>query len=149
MPDLKYGIRIKFSGSQRFDLSEIVDSIGAERILDLSWKVGLINVVIPQSNPFYDTFDPEVRAVVNSPFERVRIAAWTGTKVLMFANSQQQVVDGEFIGYKTSPKGKKKWIVIKAFDCSWWDVWSGDEKLVDRLREAFLDTKDLAGQPAQ
>lgn len=137
MSDPKNGIKISRSGDVKFDLREILDAIGVERINACSWKVKLINLVIPDDNPFYESIDQDVRGVRNGPFDPVRPKSWTSGKLLQFADSSKQVVDGAFVGYSSTPKGKKRRLVIKAFDSAFWEVWADRQAVIDDVTVVF------------
>ena len=143
MSDLKHGIKLKLSQESHFDLAEIAAAIGEDLLAKLSWKVEMGFFVIHRESEFAQIsqlVDPWPNGWCHRSMDK---RSWSFDRLMRFSREKHQVVDGEFVGFKTTPKGKKKWIVIKAFDSSWWEVWSPDQKLLSKVRAEFQDTEEL------
>jgi hypothetical protein len=137
MFDLNYGIRLKLSSDNRFDLLEVLAPIGEELIRKLAWKVQMESFVIHYESEFAQ--NSEFIAPIGDGYLECRTARrpWSYEQLARFSRERHQVIDGEFIGYKATPKGKKKWVVLIAFDSSWWDVWSGNPAVIDKVSAVF------------
>lgn len=143
MTGLKHGVELKLTKESRFDLAEIMAAIGEASLSTLSWKVQMEFFVIHYQSEFAQS--AERVDVLGEGWLHCRSArrGWSYEQLMRLSIEKHQVVDGEFIGFKTTPKGKKKWVVLKAVDSSWWEVWSPDQKLLDRVRDAFPGATEL------
>jgi hypothetical protein len=143
MSDLKHGIKLKLSQESHFDLAEIIAAIGEDLLAKLSWKVEMGFFVIHRESEFAQIsqlVDPWPNGWCHRSMAK---RSWTFDQLMRFSREKHQVVDSEFIGFKPTPKGKKKWIVIKAVDISWWEVWSADRKLLSKVQAAFPGAEEL------
>jgi hypothetical protein len=69
---------------------------------------------------------------------------WTDGKIkrlLRLANDIQQVIWGKFVGYHTAPVNP--WIIVIAFDSTWFEVQSTDDLALGLLRTAFKDVRSV------
>lgn len=143
MSDLKYGIKLKLSRENRFDLAEIFAPIGEEFLRELTWKVQLEFFVIHRESEFARSAE-YVAPLGDGWIEcRTNRRPWSYDQLVRLPRENHQVVDGEFIGYKSAPKGKKKWLVLKAFDSSFWEVWSEDWTVIDKVSAVFTNTERI------
>lgn len=137
MSDLRYGIKLKLSRDARFDLAEVMAAIDGGLLRRLIWKVQLESFVIYYESHF--ARNAEFIAPVGDGWIECGIdrRPWDYEQLVQFAREDHQVIDGLFTGYKTTPKGKKKWLVFKAFDSSFWEVWAGDQAVIEKVSAAF------------
>jgi hypothetical protein len=56
------------------------------------------------------------------------------------------VIDGEFEAYASG--AVEPWLVVKAIDSSWFEVWSDDPDVVARVRKNFREVSDLPSDAA-
>jgi hypothetical protein len=66
---------------------------------------------------------------------RQRRRDFSGKDLLAFAASVHQTIDGEFIAKKDG--SNKAWLIIKAVDSSWWEVWSTKPKVLEEIEKGF------------
>ena len=57
-----------------------------------------------------------------------------------------QVIDGEFVA--RSRDHDSPWLVIKAIDSSWWEVWTDDQRARASVRHRFRAVSDIDEQAA-
>ena len=72
----------------------------------------------------------------------------TGSTLSALAERTRQVIDGEFRAYRGSPTSEEAWLVIRAVDSSFWEVFSDDDNVLRQLRVRFHDVQDLAADAA-
>lgn len=144
MTNLKHGIKIRLLCDRQFDLAELLAPIGVELLRTLSWKVQIDFFVVQYENEFAK--GAEFVAPIGNGYIQCRIdrRQWSYEQLERFSREIPQVVDGEFTGYKTTPKGKKKWLVLTAFDSALWEVWSEDLRVIEWIKEAFAWAEDLS-----
>ena len=143
MSDLKHGIKLKLTEENRFGLAEIIAAIGEEQLAALTWKVQMDFLVVHYQNEFAQ--DATFVAPVGDGWIDCSTAKkkWSFERLMRLSCEGHQVVDGEFVGFKSTPKGKRKWVVLKAFDSSWWEVWSPDAKILTKVRDAFQNSEEI------
>jgi hypothetical protein len=54
-----------------------------------------------------------------------------------------QVIDGDFEAFD---ENNRCWVIIRAVDSSWWEVWSGDTSVLDAVRVRFQNTEPVSHQ---
>ncbi len=52
-----------------------------------------------------------------------------------------QVIDGEFAA--TDLGDDRPWVTVKAYDSSWWEVTSPDERVLQAIRNAFRIAEEV------
>jgi hypothetical protein len=65
----------------------------------------------------------------------------SGQKLRELASGVYQIIDGEFTGCHSEEQDA--WIVIRAVDSSWYDVYSRDEYVVERIRQRYKVVSDI------
>lgn len=143
MPDLKYGIKLKLAEDSKEELRRILASIGDDLIRRLSWKVQLEFFVIHHESEF--ARNAEFVLPVGEGWIQCRTdrRPWSYDQFERFSREVTQVIDAEFAGYKSTPKGKKKWIVLKAVDGSFWELWTESQPLIGEVSAAFIQTEKI------
>ena len=53
-----------------------------------------------------------------------------------------QVIDGEFIAKKHG--SNKAWLIIKAVDSGWFEVWSSKPKVLEEMKSRFVKVTPLS-----
>jgi hypothetical protein len=66
----------------------------------------------------------------------------SGEEVINFASRIHQTIDGRF---EATSKGaaKNPWLIIVAFDSSWFEIWSSQPKIIERLKQHFEKVCDI------
>ncbi|HLM02704.1 MAG TPA: hypothetical protein VK400_16750 [Pyrinomonadaceae bacterium] len=67
---------------------------------------------------------------------------FSGEEFFQFASSIHQTIDGRF-EVRREDAAKKSWLVIVAFDSSWFEVWSSKPEVIEKLRNHFEKVSDL------
>lgn len=139
-----HGIRIKdkkISGansSLSFDLRDILRVLLPQLHQVVQWKVRFV-----EFTGTVDIASSKLVAPVGGKLGQFRIEhkSWSNKELKEFADLILWTFDGEFEGYKKTPKGKRVYIRIVAFDTSWWDVFSPDEKVLTAIKDGFHETQ--------
>ena len=118
-------------GSLNFDLAELISAIG-DSALSSEWRIHDLDC-------FGDSYSEFAAASASS-------RAISGKRLLNLAERITQIIDGEFVGHRLSGGGP--WLVIKAVDSSWWEVWTADEVARSSLRRRFSAVSDIDEQAA-
>ena len=125
-----FGIKIQDSipggGWLSFGLSDILDVIG-EPALSSEWRCLNLCYITMRDGTFHEC--------------RERHRKLSGKEFIAFAANVHQTIDGEFIG-KTSGSNKA-WLIIKAVDSSWFEVWSSKPKVLDELKGRFATVSSI------
>ena len=66
----------------------------------------------------------------------------SGIQLLEILKGVEQIISGEFSGFEIA-SSLDPWIVIVAFDSSWFEVRTDDEPTLARLRERFADVSPV------
>ena len=112
-----------------FDLKDILSEIG-EPIFKSNWrctKVWCIKVLDGEPMSFRDS--------------RFKLS---GEEFANFASEATQVIDGRFEA-KSEGAAKKPWLVIVAFDSTFYEVWSSKSWVIEKLKARFDDVIDITG----
>jgi len=134
------GIRIKDKrpkGREVIDLRDILRVLDAELSKVTQWKIRFVD---------YTAVDIAASDSTNSAHSkigqfRVEHCNWSNQELKDFAEGIHQTFDAEIEGYKKTSKGKRVHIRIIAFDTSWWDVFSTDEKVLRTIEAGFKTTQ--------
>jgi len=133
------GLRIKDLAEGRylaFDLRDLLSVIGPAvessqwRCTDL-WCIPIEPVGEGELEPQYDTG-----------------SLISGSTLTTLAARTRQVIDGEFRAHRGTPTSEHPWLVIRAVDSSFWEVFSDDDSVLQQLRTRFHDVQDLAADAA-
>jgi hypothetical protein len=78
-------------------------------------------------------------------------AQWTsGSELLNETQRLLQVVDGVIEGFRTPNKptpSDQPWVVLRAIDSSWWEVYTDDSEVLTAIRDRFTDLGDALYSP--
>ncbi|MBI1201758.1 MAG: hypothetical protein GC182_04520 [Rhodopseudomonas sp.] len=66
----------------------------------------------------------------------------SGIQLLEILKGVEQIIWGEFSGFETTAS-LDPWLVIVAFDSSWFEVRTDDEPTLARLKERFVDVSPI------
>jgi hypothetical protein len=113
-------------GCLDFDLADILKALGA-RALRSDWRAEDLNC--------FGESDAELEALSEAS------APIPGARLLDVAKRLTQVIDGAFLG--TEPGASEPWVVVKAVDSSWWEVWTDDVAAVATLRGRFRAVSEV------
>ena len=126
--DLKYGVLA-------FDLRDILAALGPKAIT-AAWTVGPV-----------EEGQPDGLDVTGSAADELEKLAQSGIRIAVnfveLARNVRQVIWGKFEGYDTASPASP-WIVVIAFDSTWFEVQSSDDAALSRLMVAFEDVRPVA-----
>lgn len=66
----------------------------------------------------------------------------SGEKLLRLAASIHQTIDGRFEA-RSEGAAKHPWLIIIAFDSSWFEVWSSKPRVLEKIKERFKDVSEM------
>ena len=110
-----------------FDLRDILEVIG-EPALTSDWRC---------LNLWYT-------AVKDGQFSefRERRRRLSGKELVEFTASVHQSIDGKFIAKKDGTN--KPWLIIRAVDSSWFEVWCSKQEVLEELKGRFTQVSPLS-----
>jgi hypothetical protein len=113
-----------------FDAADVLRALGPEA-LEASWQVA---GVPEEDEAVMATGDgADVLEALAASGERV-----SGSRLLEILTEVHQTIWGAFAGYRADDS--IPWVRIVAFDSSWFEVLSADQRVIDAIRSAFRDT---------
>lgn len=118
-------------GCLNFDLAELISAIG-DSALSSEWQIHDLDCFGDSCSEFSAASDAAVPI--------------SGERLLNLAERITQIIDGEFVGHRLSHGAP--WLVIKAIDSTWWEVWTDDETVRSSLRRRFNAVSDIDAQAA-
>ena len=128
------GIRIKdkkqTSGGLRYldvDLKDILAAIGAP-VLNSRW-VGR------------DLWCVRKRNGVAEELREKRLK-FSGEELLEFASRAGLIIDGRFEA-RGHGAAKRPWLIIVAFDSTFYDVWSSKSNVIERIKERYNEVSEI------
>jgi hypothetical protein len=110
-----------------FDLREVLAALG-KRAVESRWRSSYLQ---------YVSRDEQDISVLE------RLGAELVVSGADFVNGIDrllQVIDGEFEALDKNGR----WVVIRAVDSSWWEVWSDDQSVLETVRAKFRTTGDAS-----
>jgi len=117
-----------------FDLKDILAALGS-RAANSTW---IVSAVEGEEEFGLDATGPASGTLEHLAQTGTRIS---GKHLLKLAKNTRQVIWGKFIGYDAS--STDPWIVVIAFDSTWFEIRSTDEPAITRLRKAFKDVRSV------
>jgi hypothetical protein len=114
------------SGGLEFDLAQVLLALG-EPAAQSRWKCSRLHYV---SN---DDCDIDVLEQASAPNGSVR-----GADLVNGIQQLAQVIDGDF---EATDAAGRQWVLVRAVDSSWWEVWSEDESVLGAVRNTFKFTE--------
>ena len=122
-----------------FDLRDLLHMLGPSS-LNAWWR--------PRTPIWYIA---EEEASVDALEWRDGDAQWTsGSELLNETQRLLQVVDGVIEGFRTPNKLTaidQPWVVLRAIDSSWWEVYTDDSEVLTAIRDRFRDLGDALYSP--
>lgn len=141
------GVRIRDNNKGQgsglsFGLKEILEVIG-ERVVESTWKCREVDYVAKPENALHETNKNKLIDAFGNLVNEYNLKKheMSGKYLQEFAGKVMLIINGEFLGYYQG--AKRPWIIIKAFDSSWWEVFSKKPEYVSRFKEVFKDVKDV------
>jgi hypothetical protein len=116
------------------DLRHVLVTLGT-RAYESSWEV---DGVQSQDEPLMvvgDTVAGRLEALAQT---NTRI---TGEELTKLAGSITQIIWGEFRAYDIGCE--RPWVVVRAFDSSWYEVTSDETAVIRQIESAFLDVREV------
>ncbi|HEY8559896.1 MAG TPA: hypothetical protein VIL74_05805 [Pyrinomonadaceae bacterium] len=113
--------------ASRIDLKDILNTVG-DRVIKSRWRCRDLWVLANfDENP--DSYR----------FSRLKVS---GDELLEMASKIYQTIDGRFEA-RSEGAAKTPWLVIVAFDSSWFEVWSSKLWIIEKIKTTFQDTTDI------
>ena len=131
MPGLKIrdGTEPGGSGGLQFDLSKVLAALGQAAVKS-RWSCADLNYVSK------DDRELPVLERAATPGEQVAgLELIEGTRLLL------QVIDGQFTGFD---EDGNVWVIIRAVDSSWWEVWSDNKWVHEAIRSNFRVVESIS-----
>jgi hypothetical protein len=113
-------------GALDFDLVEVLAALGS-RVYEARWRCTHIR--------YTSKDERDIRVLEQVASGEVV----SGGNLSDGIDQLMQVIDGEFEGLDESGQ---RWVLIRAVDSSWWEVWSDDVSVLDVVRTTFRNTED-------
>jgi hypothetical protein len=107
-----------------FDLKDILAAVG-ERVNKSRWRCRDL-WVLARFNDHDDSYR----------IDRLKLS---GEELMEMASKIRQTIDGRFEA-RGEGAAKNPWLVIVAFDSSWFEVWSSKPWVIDRVKTQLHDT---------
>lgn len=111
-----------------FDLQHILAAIG-EPVLKSRWRC---------RNLWYTT----TKNGEASEIRETRLNL-SGEELIELSSGIHQTIDGRFEA-RGEGAAKKPWLIIVAFDSSWFEVWSSKPAIHERIRKHFKKVSDIS-----
>jgi len=125
-----FGIKIQDTrpgGGLSFGLADILKVIG-EPALCSGWRCLNLRYIGPKDETWDEFFEKRRRL--------------SGQEFFHFVARIGQVIDGEFIAKKHG--SNRAWLVIKAVDSGWFEVWSSKPKVLEEMKSRFVKVTPLS-----
>lgn len=117
-----------------FDLKEILSALGARGVA-LHWTIG----DVASRGVAFDATGEGAAALEELVKSGERV---TGSRLAQIAETVQQVIWGEFKGYEGN-QAVMPYVIVVAFDSSWWEIQTASALLLDRVAKAFSRVERL------
>ncbi len=111
-----------------FDLKDILAEL-QESVLESNWVCRDLLCTAIRNEKF-----------ISIQEERLK---FSGEELIKFANSIHQTIEGRFEA-KTGGAAKRPWLIIIAFDSSWFEVWTSKSWVIKKLKERFENVSDIS-----
>jgi hypothetical protein len=127
-----HGLKIKdlrqteLGGFLNFHLKEIFSAIG-DPVSVSTWKCHNVECTGENAQRLYELSE-EGQSV-------------SGKELVAIVAGIFQTIDGEFEAYRDGKKNP--WLVVNAFDSSWFEVFSVDSTVLESIRSSFQDVSEL------
>ena len=67
---------------------------------------------------------------------------FSGEEMLLFASNAGLVIDGRFEA-RGQGAAKRPWLVIVAFDGTFYDVWTSKPNIIEKIKERYNDVSEI------
>ncbi len=126
---IKDGARPQGGGGLSFDLVDILTVLGAP-VIESRWRV---------RNLWYVSHaGTDIAAYTRAEAAEELL---DGREMVAAAHQARQVLDGEFEALRGG--AEHPWLMLRAVDGSWWEVYSDDPSALRKLRAAFRDVEEI------
>ena len=126
-----FGIKIQDKrpggGWLSFGLADVLKVIG-EPALCSEWRCLNLRYIGPKDETWDELLEKRRR--------------FSGQEFFDFAARIGQIIDGEFIAKKHG--SNKAWLIIKAVDSGWFEVWSSKPKVLEEMKSKFIKVTPLS-----
>jgi hypothetical protein len=116
-------------GRLQFDLSEILAALGRAAVKS-RWTCADLN--------YKSKDDQDVPVFVRAGAAGEKVL---GTELLEGTGHLLHMIDGQFTGVDEDDTA---WVVIRAVDSSWWEVWSDNKWVHEAIRSKFRVVEDIS-----
>jgi hypothetical protein len=117
--------------SLSFDLKDLLAAIG-HPALEAYWTVGSVE----RAGELLEVIGKDIPLIEALAASGERVSGYRLQKI---AADIHQTIWGEFRGYATRTAAVP-WLIIVAFDSTWFEVHSSDAAILDRLKRQFKNT---------
>ncbi len=129
-------------GLLAFDLKDILAVLG-RRAINSTWSVGAVEGHVEEG---VDATSPRSNEYDELALTGTRVS---GRHLLKLAKETRQIIWGRFVGYdasstdpsSTNPSSTNPWVVIIAFDSTFFEVRCDDDDALARLMRTFKDVR--------
>ena len=126
-----FGVKIQDTrpggGWLSFGLADVLKVIG-EPALSSQWRCVNMRYIGPKDDTWYELHEKRRR--------------FAGQEFFDFVARIGQVIDGEFIAKKDG--SNKAWLIIKAVDSGWLEVWSSKPEVLEEMKRRFVKVTSLS-----
>jgi len=110
-----------------FSLKDILAVIG-EKVLTSRWRCSELDYLKKTDEEFYS--------------KKVRTMKLSGAELIDFSEKVGLILDGRFEA-KSEGGAKRPWLLIVAFDTSWYEVWSSKPWVIEKMKAHFKDVSEI------
>ncbi|HVE58467.1 MAG TPA: hypothetical protein VNB22_16665 [Pyrinomonadaceae bacterium] len=131
------GVKIKDKNQSKgggsslsFSLKDILALVG-EKVLTSRWRCSDLNYVKNIKGEWYPNKDKTLKL--------------SGAELIDFSERVGLILDGRFEA-KSEGGAKRPWLLIVAFDTSWYEVWSSKPWVIEKIKAHFKDVSDITAK---
>jgi len=131
MQGVKIGAKLLLkNGEKRLkgDLEEILAVIG-ERVLTSRWRCWDLYYLLKFDREWDSNKDKKMKL--------------SGAELVKFSQNVAQTIDGRFEA-RSEGAAKHPWLLIVAFDSSWYEVWSSKPWVLEKIKNHFKEVSDIS-----
>lgn len=122
------------NGCLDFDLKDVLTAIGS-RAIGSNWT---ISPVEGHEEYGVDATGPAANELEAIAQDKITVG---GRRLVKLAQEVQQTIWGKFSAYEVT--ADEPWLIVTAFDSSWFEVCSTDEATLALLRATFRDVRSV------
>ena len=112
--------------SLSFSLKDIL-AVVVENVLTSRWRCWDLDYLIKINDEWYSNKDKKMKL--------------SGAELIEFSENAGLIIDGRFEA-KSEGGAKRPWLLIVAFDTSWYEVWSSKPWVIEKIKARFKDVSE-------